>query len=75
MKLPNKVTTYNESVLSKFTAVLDVISEKDTSVLELYCETRKSFTDISEFIDTLDCLFALKQLEYSDESEVLYYVG
>ena len=50
MKLPNKVTTYNESVLSKFTVVLDVISEKDTSVLELYFETRKSFTDISEFI-------------------------
>lgn len=75
MKLPNKVTSYQESVLSKLTILLDVLSLKDLSVLELFFKTRRHFTDTSEFIDTLDCLFALNKLEYNEEMAVLHYVG
>ena len=75
MKLPNKVTSYQESVLSKLTVLLDVLSIRDSSLIELYFHTKQYFSDMSEFIDTVDCLFALNKLEYNEDLEVLHYVG
>lgn len=75
MKLPNKVTSYQESVLSKLTVLLDILSVRDSSMIELYFNTKQFFSDTSEFIDTVDCLFALNKLEYDEDLEVLHYVG
>jgi len=75
MKLPNKVTSYKESVLGKLTVLLDILSAKDSSLIELYLNTKQHFSDTSEFIDTVDCLFALNKLEYNEDLEVLHYVG
>ena len=75
MKLPNKVTSYQESVLSKLTFLLDILSIRDSSLIELYFNTKQYFSDTSEFIDTVGCLFALNKLEYNEELGVLHYVG
>lgn len=75
MKLPNKVTSYQESILSKFNVLLDEMCNRDVSLTELYSATYQNFFDMSEFIDVLDILFALNKLEYNDELEVLHYVG
>lgn len=75
MKLPNKVTSYKESVLSKLTILLDILSVRDLSLIELYLNTRQHFSDTSEFIDAVDCLFALNKLEYDEDLEVLHYVS
>lgn len=75
MKLPNKVTSYKESVLSKLTIILDILSIRNLSLIELYLNTRQHFSDTSEFIDAVDCLFALNKLEYDEDLEVLHYVG
>lgn len=75
MKLPNKVTSYQESVLSKLTVLLDILSVRDSSLIELYFNTKQYFSDTSEFIDTVDCLFALNKLEYNEDSGVLHYVS
>lgn len=75
MKLPNKVTSYQESILSKFNVLLDEMCNRDVSLTELYSATYQNFSDMSEFIDVLDVLFALNKLEYNDELEVLHYVG
>lgn len=75
MKLSNKVTSYQESVLSKLTIILDILRVKDSSLIELYFNTKQYFSDTSEFIDTVDCLFALNKLEYNEDLEVLHYVG
>lgn len=75
MKLPNKVTSYQESILSKFNVLLDEMCNRDVSLKELYSATYQNFSDMSEFIDVLDVLFALNKLEYNDELEVLHYVG
>lgn len=75
MKLPNKVTSYQESILSKLPVLLDVLSIKDSSLIELYFETKQYFSDTPEFIDTVDCLFALNKLEYNEKLGVLHYVG
>jgi hypothetical protein len=75
MKLPNKVTSYEESILSKLTAILDLLSQKNMQIYELYVETRKQYSSYSDFVDTLDCLFALRKIEYLDNEEVLHYVA
>lgn len=74
MKLPNKVTSYQESVISKFVVILEILNKKDVSLLELYSCTYKHFSDATEFIDAIDCLFALNKLEYNNNLEVLHYV-
>lgn len=75
MRLQNKVTSYQESILSKLVVLLDVLCNGDVSLIELYSGTQQHFSDISEFIDAIDVLFALNKLEYDQELEVLHYVG
>ena len=75
MRLPNKVTSYQESILSKLIVLLDALCNSDISLTELYSVTPKYFSVMSEFIDALDVLFALNKLEYNEELEVLHYVS
>ena len=75
MRLPSKITSYGESVISKFPPVLSVLQDADTGVLALYDATTKHFSSIEDFMDTLDCLFALQIIRYDAEREVLCYVA
>ena len=75
MRLPSKITSYGESVISKFPPVLSALQNADTGVFALYEATIKYFSSIEEFIDTLDCLFALQRVRYDEEREVLCYVA
>lgn len=74
MKLPSKITSYEESVLSKFVPILTVLQNVDIGIFPLYEITAKYFCNVEEFIDTLDCLFALQKIIYDAEQEVLHYV-
>lgn len=75
MRLPSKITSYSESVISKFPPVLSVLQDADTGVFALYEATMKYFGSIEEFMDTLDCLFALQRVRYDADREVLCYVA
>lgn len=74
MKLPSKITSYDESVISKFPPILSTLQNADTGAFDLYKVTMKHFIDVEEFLDTLDCLFALQKIRYDKEREVLCYV-
>ncbi len=74
MRLPSKITSYSESVISKFPPILLVLQNADAGAFALYEATMKHFSDIEEFLDTLDCLFALQRIRYDAEREVLCYV-
>lgn len=75
MRLPSKITSYGESVISKFPPVLSALQNADMGVLVLYETTMKHFSNIEEFMDILDCLFALRRIRYDAEREVLCYVA
>lgn len=74
MRLPSKITSYSESIISKFPPVLSALLNSDIGAFALYEATMKHFSDIEEFLDTLDCLFALGKIRYDAEREVLCYV-
>ncbi len=73
MRLPNKVTSYNESVLSKLPIILDKLCYRDMLPYDLYREVKESFVGVSEYIDALDCLFALNVLKVNYESGEMHY--
>lgn len=75
MKLPSKITSYKESVLNKFPPILSALQGADTGLFALYEATMDHFSNIEEFLDTLDCLYALHKVTYDTEREVLYYVA
>lgn len=74
MLLPNKLYSYNESTLSKFPVVLRELRSEPLSVHKLYRRVIKKMDGVNEFIDVLDCLYALRKIEYDENEEVLRYV-
>ena len=75
MKLPIKITSYSESVISKFPPILLVLENSDIGIVALYEATMKNFSNVEEFLDTLDCLFALRKIRYDADREVICYVA
>lgn len=73
MKFPSKVTPYKESIIAKFPLVLNKLENKDLSPSELYRSLKKRVTDIREFMDILDCLYALGKIEL--KGDMIHYVG
>lgn len=74
MKLPNKITSYKESSLSKFAIILENIHERDMTPLELYTKTEKFFNNFSDYIESLDCLFALNRISLNPYTGRITYV-
>ncbi len=74
MLLPNKLISYDQSILPKLPIILKELKKGPISVKELYKRVIKRMSGISEFIDALDCLYALGKVEFDEEEEVLRYV-
>ena len=74
MRLPNKVTSYSNSVIARFPEILEALMQRDMSPKELYKLTTSGKTDMGDFLSTLDCLFALGKVELIEEGRVLRYV-
>ena len=74
MLLPDKLFSYSESTLSKFPLVLKELKKQPMSVHELFQKVIRHLDGVNEFIDVLDCLYALQKIEYDDAKEVLRYV-
>ena len=74
MKIPSKVTPYRESTIAKFPIVLAILEKGDMTPTELYVKVKRSkIQEITEFVEVLDCLYAMNKIEIREE--VLHYVG
>lgn len=75
MKLPNKITSYKESIIGKLYPILNILVSQDINVYTLYKETKNYFITTAEFVETLDCLFALGAIALLEKNntEVLHY--
>ncbi len=70
MRLPSKITSYSESVLSKFPIILSCISGRSITIWNLYDESKGCFLSVEEFLDTLDCLYALHKIDIDGEGRI-----
>ncbi|MFA7146770.1 MAG: ABC-three component system middle component 7 [Candidatus Riflebacteria bacterium] len=72
--MPSKVNSYSDSVISLFAPILEKLEERDMTPHELLEATRTKVSEISVFLDALDCLYKLGQIEIPEGMEVLRYV-
>lgn len=76
MKLPNKLFSYRESILSKFPVILNAVKEKEhLTIYELYLDVINKFDDITEFLETIECLYVLGKIGYNYELRRVFYVA
>lgn len=74
MRMPSKVNSYSDSVIALFAPILEKLEERDMTPHELLEATRTKVSEISVFLDALDCLYKLGQIEIPEGMEVLRYV-
>lgn len=72
MRFPSKVTSYQDSILSKFDIVMSQIEKKDIKPALLYKKLKNKVSDPGEFIEILDCLYALGKIEIIGEEKELH---
>ena len=71
MRLPNKITSYKESIVFKMLILLKKLSLKSYTVVDLYNEVCNDIT-ISDYQDALVALYAFGKIKLV--GEVIYYV-
>lgn len=74
MKLPNKIVSYDESILSKGVVLLEILSKNDMNIMDLYNVSKKQYKSVSDYIEALDCLYLLNKIVFIEESEMIHIV-
>ena len=69
MIVPNKITTFRESILGKVTFILDELRLNEESIIDLYYKTADRFEDINEYILAIDVLYILSAIEYTRDKK------
>jgi hypothetical protein len=70
MLVPNKTVSISESCIYRASLLLSKL-ESDISVEELYCNQKKLFVDMADYIDVLDLLFVLGKIVLEEENGII----
>lgn len=68
IKFPNKLFSYNESVINKLPIIIKELGDYEMSVRELYNRLKSHFSNIDDYIEALSCLYALNKIELSNNN-------
>jgi hypothetical protein len=74
MKFPSKVTPFKNSTLGLLPKLLSLIKAGDISPISLLGKIKGEIGSASNFLDALDCLFALRKIELNEQTGDLHYV-
>ena len=74
MRFPSKVTPYQASILAKFPVMLSCLESEDMRPDTLYHKVKSKVSDVGEFLEVLDCLYALGKIKFYEEGGLLHYV-
>lgn len=74
MIYPNKTIALKDSIIYKMIVILETQVNSEISLLDLYSKTKNNFTNIDEFIYSLDVLYILNKIEVDFKTETLKYV-
>lgn len=73
MRLPDKITPYDDSVLPLLLKILKQLIDCEKSPTALFAQLKGA--DTSEFIEAMDCLYALGKIDFTDDGRGIRYVG
>lgn len=71
MRLPNKIYTYNESIIADMIKILSTI-DKPMSVTDLYKKIKNKNLNIDRYIEAIDCLYIIKKITYDERMGMIY---
>lgn len=74
MRMPSKVNSFSDSVIALFTPILESLEKREMAPHELFEATKTKVSEISIFLDALDCLYKLGKIEIPEGTDVLRYV-
>lgn len=74
MRMPNKVNSFSNSVIALFAPILACLEKQDMTPHKLFEAAKTNSSDMSIFIDALNCLYKLGKVEIPEGTEVLRYV-
>ena len=74
MRMPSKVNSFADSVIALFAPILEKLDQQDMTPHDLLEATKTKISEISIFLDALDCLYKLGKIEIPEGTEVLRYV-
>lgn len=74
MRMPSKVNSFSDSVIALFVPILEKLEKRDMTPHDLLVAIRTMVSEISIFLDALDCLYKLGRIEIPEGTEVLRYV-
>lgn len=69
MLLPNKLFSYNQSILSKLPPLLRMLDEPQKPI-DLYHAMQLTTDSPREFMEILDCLYALGKIDLDSEGRL-----
>ena len=75
VRLPNKSIPYGKSIFMYFPRILQILAKRKHSPLNLYQKLDMADKDWGDYLDALDCLFALGAIELTKDGRLLRYVG
>lgn len=71
MIFPSKITTYEQSILSKLPILMNEIEVGERNINKIYMHTQNRFNSINEFIYAIDLLFILDVIS-EIKGEIIY---
>lgn len=73
MVLPGKNVVYKDSVIYKFPVILKILSDEGfCRIADLEKRTSCNFLSVAEFVQTMDCLFALGKIVLNENEDGVY---
>ena len=70
MQLPNELYSYGQSTLALLPTVLSLIGDREVGVIDIYQQMAGDYHDPSDFLAAMDCLYALRAIEMTEEGMV-----
>jgi hypothetical protein len=74
MILPSKLFSYNQSILPQMLLISKTLKTGDQGVKDLFENLQGQFDGVDEFLEALDCLYALGRVELMQDRRTLHYV-
>lgn len=73
MIFPDKLVSFQDSIIAKSVYILKELQNNELVVSELFIATKEYFEDVSEFLLALDTLYLLGKINLNDKSQVIQY--
>lgn len=70
MIFPSRETSYKSSVIPKMIIAMELLSQKNYKPNELFKIMEGTVVDVSEFLNVMDCLYLLGEIELDVNGEI-----